>query len=73
MSAGKVAIQMTLTAPGCPSAQYLPVEVESKVHQVPGVNAVSVEVVWEPALDARPDVGGRPASARSSLIRITGT
>jgi len=46
--AGKVVIQMTLTAPGCPSAQYLPIEVESKVSQVPGVTAVTVEVVWDP-------------------------
>jgi len=47
-ASGKVAIQMTLTAPGCPSAQYLPVEVESKVRQIPGVTAVTVEVVWDP-------------------------
>jgi FeS assembly SUF system protein len=47
--AGEVAIQMTLTAPGCPSAQELPEEVESRVRAVEGVTAVTVEVVWEPA------------------------
>jgi FeS assembly SUF system protein len=42
-------IQMTLTAPGCPSAQELPLEVERKVRDVEGVADVYVEVVWEPA------------------------
>jgi FeS assembly SUF system protein len=44
-----VHIRMTLTAPACPSAQSLPIEVEQKVRQVPGVADVYVEVVWEPA------------------------
>jgi FeS assembly SUF system protein len=45
----RVQIQMTLTAPGCPSAQVLPLEVERKVRVVEGVADVFVEVVWEPA------------------------
>jgi FeS assembly SUF system protein len=45
----RVHIRMTLTAPACPSAQSLPIEVEQKVRQVPGVADVYVEVVWEPA------------------------
>jgi metal-sulfur cluster biosynthetic enzyme len=40
---------MTLTAPGCPSARELPLEVERKVREVEGVADVFVEVVWEPA------------------------
>ncbi len=47
-ASGVVTVKMTLTAPGCPSAQYLPVEVESKVKRVPGVSDVRVEVVWDP-------------------------
>jgi FeS assembly SUF system protein len=46
--AGRVAIRMTLTAPGCPSAQQLPEEVEARVREIPGVTGVTVEVVWEP-------------------------
>ena len=42
-------IRMTLTAPGCPAAQSLPVEVAEKVKAVPGVSDAKVEVVWEPA------------------------
>jgi len=45
----RVQVQMTLTAPGCPSAQVLPLEVERKVRAVEGVADVFVEVVWEPA------------------------
>jgi FeS assembly SUF system protein len=45
---GVVAVVMTLTAPACPSAQMLPLEVESRVREVPGVKDVSVEVVWDP-------------------------
>jgi FeS assembly SUF system protein len=41
-------IRMTLTAPGCPAAQSLPVEVAEKVRKVPGVADAKVEVVWEP-------------------------
>jgi len=48
----RVHIQMTLTAPGCPSAQALPLEVERKVRGVEGVADVFVEVVWEPAWSA---------------------
>jgi FeS assembly SUF system protein len=42
-------VQMTLTAPGCPAAQSLPVEVAEKVKAVPGVADAKVDVVWEPA------------------------
>ena len=44
-------VQMTLTAPGCPAAQSLPVEVAEKVKAVPGVADAKVDVVWEPAWD----------------------
>jgi FeS assembly SUF system protein len=43
-----VGIRMTLTAPGCPAAQSLPVEVAQKVKAVPGVSDVRVDVVWDP-------------------------
>jgi FeS assembly SUF system protein len=43
-----VQIVMTLTAPGCPAAQSLPVEVDQKVHTIEGVNDVHVAVTWDP-------------------------
>lgn len=42
-------IRMTLTAPACPAAQSLPVEVRNKVAAVPSVQSARVEIVWEPA------------------------
>jgi FeS assembly SUF system protein len=45
---GKVHIEMTLTAPGCPVAQTFPAMVEAKVREVPGVSDVKVELVWDP-------------------------
>ncbi len=46
-----VQIVMTLTAPGCPAAQSLPIEVDQKVRQIEGVNDVHVAVTWKPAWD----------------------
>jgi FeS assembly SUF system protein len=45
---GVAGIRMTLTAPGCPAAQSLPVEVANKVKGVAGVTDARVDVVWEP-------------------------
>lgn len=47
-AAGQVGIRMTLTAPACPAAQSLPVEVRDKAAAVPGVSQARVEVVWDP-------------------------
>ena len=44
----KVNIRMTLTAPGCPVAQSFPETVAEVVRQVPGVEDVKVELVWDP-------------------------
>src|ERR687884_408706 len=46
-----VQIVMTLTAPGCPAAQTLPVEVDQKVRQIDGVNDVHVAITWSPPWD----------------------
>ena len=46
---GVAGIQMTLTAPGCPVAHTLPVEVANKVKSVEGVTDAKVDIVWEPA------------------------
>lgn len=46
-----VQITMTLTAPSCPAAQSLPIEVDQKVREIEGVNEVHVSVTWTPAWD----------------------
>jgi FeS assembly SUF system protein len=48
---GKIKVEMTLTAPGCPSAQELPVMVREAVMALPGVTACEVETVWDPPWD----------------------
>jgi FeS assembly SUF system protein len=47
-SASNVQVRMTLTAPACPAAQTIPLDVERRIREVPGVNDVKVEVVWDP-------------------------
>src|SRR5262249_21197313 len=47
----KVAIDMTLTTPNCPSAAELPAMVENAVASVPGVGDVKVSIVWSPPWD----------------------
>jgi FeS assembly SUF system protein len=47
----KVAIDMTLTTPNCPSAAELPAMVENAVACVAGVGDVTVNVVWDPPWD----------------------
>lgn len=48
---GSVEIEMSLTAPNCPSAQELPEMIRYAVLSVPSVKKVEVRVVWEPPWD----------------------
>ena len=48
---GAVKVEMTLTAPACPSAQELPEQVHNAVMTVPGVTSCDVETVWDPPWD----------------------
>lgn len=47
-AAGRVAVRMTLTAPGCPVARTFPSIVEDVVRSVEGVGDATVELVWDP-------------------------
>ncbi len=46
-----VKVEMTLTAPGCPSAQELPVMVQDAIMAVKGVTSCEVDTVWDPPWD----------------------
>tara|TARA_B110000444_G_scaffold106545_1_gene100786 strand:+ start:11865 stop:12188 length:324 start_codon:yes stop_codon:yes gene_type:complete len=46
---GDVKIEMTLTSPNCPVAESLPAEVEEKVKAIEKINAVEVNIVFDPA------------------------
>ncbi|MFN3998481.1 iron-sulfur cluster assembly protein [Algoriphagus sp.] len=43
-----VYVQMTLTSPNCPSAEFIPSEVKDKIQQIQGINNVEVEVTFDP-------------------------
>ena len=45
---GKVHVKMTLTAPGCPVAGSLPLEVERRIETIEEVPSAVVELVWDP-------------------------
>jgi FeS assembly SUF system protein len=46
-----VRIDMTLTAPGCPAADYIMEDVRMRVEAVKGVKRVEVNLVFSPAWD----------------------
>ncbi len=45
---GRIHVDMTLTAPGCPVAQTFPGEIEARLREIEGVEEVTVRLVWEP-------------------------
>lgn len=45
---GVVSIDMTLTAPGCPAADYIMEDIRMKVGSVAGVKRVDIRLVFEP-------------------------
>jgi FeS assembly SUF system protein len=47
----RVKVKMTLTAPGCPVAGSLPLEVQRKIASIPQVKDAEVELVWDPPWD----------------------
>lgn len=44
----RVDVKMTLTAPGCGMGGYIASEAEQKILELPDVQEVKVELVWEP-------------------------
>jgi FeS assembly SUF system protein len=47
----EVAVEMTLTAPGCPVAGEMPQWVEDAVNAVPGVSGTKVTLTFDPPWD----------------------
>lgn len=45
---GVCAIEMTLTAPNCPAADFLVEDIRQKVGSVDGIERVDVNIVFEP-------------------------
>ena len=59
---GSVLVAMTLTTPGCPMGGSIPDQVRFQLEAVPGVQAVEVALIWEPAWE--PDMMS-PAAKRA--------
>jgi metal-sulfur cluster biosynthetic enzyme len=59
---GRVTVDLTLTAMGCPAAEYILEDVRERLLQEPGVREVAVNVVWDPPWTAaRLTADGRQA------------
>ena len=48
---GEVSIDMTLTAPNCPAADFIMEDVRQKVESIEGVNSATINLVFEPEWD----------------------
>jgi len=58
---GNIVLDMTLTAKGCPISNVIKYEVEEALKSIPGVNAVTVNFVWEPEWN--------PAMIKSDVLK----
>lgn len=63
-SGDEIEVEMTLTAPGCPSAGHITEQVKQRLLRMPGVASANVELVWYPqwtperlSVDARKQLG----------------
>ena len=48
---GETVIDMTLTAPNCPAADFIMEDIRQKVESIDGVTAATVNLVFEPEWD----------------------
>lgn len=59
---GVAQVRMTLTTPGCPLGAYIDDEVRACLWGAPGVDAVDVQLVWDPPW--QPDMMSDAAKAQ---------
>lgn len=43
-----IAVEMTMTSPGCPSHAEITQQVKDRLEQMPGITGANVNVVWNP-------------------------
>ena len=48
---GGVVLDMTLTAPNCPAADFIMEDIRQKIESVEGVNSATINLVFEPEWD----------------------
>jgi metal-sulfur cluster biosynthetic enzyme len=60
--AGRVTVDLTFTAMGCPAAEFILEDVRERLLREPGVREVAINVVWDPPWTAaRMSPAGREA------------
>ena len=60
--AGRVTVDLTFTAMGCPAADFILEDVRERLLREPGVREVAINVVWDPPWSAaRMTPAGREA------------
>ena len=65
--AGRVCVDLTFTAMGCPAADFILEDVRDRLLREPGVEAVIVNVVWDP-----PWTAGRLTQAGRDALEMWG-
>lgn len=48
---GEVSIDMTLTAPNCPAADFIMEDIRQKIESIEGVKSANINLVFEPEWD----------------------
>ena len=48
---GALTLDMTLTAPNCPAADFIMEDVRQKIESIDGVNSATINLVFEPEWD----------------------
>jgi metal-sulfur cluster biosynthetic enzyme len=51
VSEDKVAVKMTLTAPGCGMGGFIASQARQKILDIPNVSEATVDLVWDPPWD----------------------
>ncbi len=46
-----ILVDMTLTTPNCPIADYMPILVQRAIEAIDGIGKVTVNLVWDPPWD----------------------
>ena len=73
---GNLAIDMTLTAPNCPAADFIVDDARIKLESIDGVKSVDIRIVFEPEVDQGYDERGgeigswlslKPSQIRNSI------
>ncbi|MGC8663607.1 MAG: metal-sulfur cluster assembly factor [Thermoplasmata archaeon] len=48
LNGDNIYVKMTMTTPGCPLTAWILADAENRLKQIPGVNDVQIELVWDP-------------------------